>query len=271
MPTSPTNGPWNQRVVLVTGGSGGLGRAIARAFGLAGADVVITARGSDALEQTADQLRGEGCRVTAIVADITRDEDVARLIDQIKKQFGRLDVLVNNAGISTRGKVIETSPADFRELLEINLLATVRCTQAAIEQLRENNGHIVNIGSLGGKAASRYLGAYPASKHAVTAYTQQLRLELTEEGVHVMLVCPGPIARADSGPRYDTSDLPAEATKPGGGVKTSLIDPDRLAAKIVHGCERRKPELVVPGKARILFAISQLSASCGDWLVRRFT
>jgi short-subunit dehydrogenase len=259
--------------VLVTGGSGGLGRAIARAFARAGAEVVICARGAAALEQTADELRGVGCRVTPITADITCDDQVARLVDDVNERFGRLDVLVNNAGRSMRGRAIETSADDFHDLLEINLLATVRSTQAAIPLLRESGGHIVNIGSLAGKAASRFLGAYPASKHAVTAYTQQLRLELADEGVHVMLVCPGPIARADSGTRYDepTENLPVEATKPGGGVKTGLIAPDRLAEMIVRGCDRRSAELVVPGRARLLFAIAQLSAGWGDWLVRRFT
>ena len=89
----------------------------------------------------------------------------------------------------------------------------------------------------------------------------------------MLLVCPGPIARDDSGKRYDeqSSDLPAAAKQPGGGVKLKGIPPALLAAKILQACQRRRPELVVPGKAKILFAISQLSPAMGDWLLKRLT
>jgi short-subunit dehydrogenase len=128
----------------------------------------------------------------------------------------------------------------------------------------------VNIGSLAGKSAARWLGAYPASKFALTAYTQQLRLELAPEGIHVLLVCPGPIARPDAR-RYDDSGLPPEAQRPGGGVRTRAIDPAELAQRILRACEQRQPELVVPWRARLLFAISQLSPRWGDALIQRLT
>jgi short-subunit dehydrogenase len=100
-----------------------------------------------------------------------------------------------------------------------------------------------------------------------------LRLELADKGVHVMLVCPGPIARDDAGKRYAAAapNIPDAAQAPGGGAKVKAIDPKDLAASILQGCEARQPELVVPAKARLMFAISQLSASWGDWLLRRST
>ncbi len=107
-------------------------------------------------------------------------------------RFGRLDVLVNNAGRSMRGKVLDTTPEQFRELMELNLIGLVRCTRAAAPHLLQQRGHVVNIGSLGAKSAARWLGAYPATKFAVAAYSQQLRLELGPQGLHVLLVCPGP-------------------------------------------------------------------------------
>jgi short-subunit dehydrogenase len=115
------------------------------------------------------------------------------------------------------------------------------------------------------------LGAYPASKFAVAAYTQQLRLELTPQGVHVLLVCPGPIAHDDSGRRYPTPmlGLPDQAHRPGGGAKVRSIPPEVVAAMILRACQRRKPELVVPAKARLLFAIAQLWPSIGDWIVKK--
>ena len=107
-------------------------------------------------------------------------------------------------------------------------------------------------------------------RFAIAAYSQQLRYELNPQGVHVLLVCPGPIARPDTGQRYDAeaSDLPESARQPGGGVKLRGIQPEELAARILRACERRLPELIVPAKARWLFAISQLWPSIGDRIIR---
>ena len=156
---------------------------------------------------------------------------------------------------------------------ELNFLSAVRCTRAALPQLRQSRGHVIHIGSLASKVGSRYLGAYPVSKFSLAAYAQQLRLELTDSGVHVLLVCPGPIARPDSGERYttQTSDLPAQAQQPGGGVRLKRLDPVRVADRILKACERRHPELVIPSKARLLFALGQLWPSLGDSILRAKT
>jgi len=264
---------WNSKVALITGGSAGLGLALARQFVGAGARVVIAGRDGAKLQAAAKELVTAGERVAGIAADVTRQEDVDRLVAETIAKFGRLDVLVNCAGKSARGTALETTPEQFQELWELNFLATVRCTQAAAPHLIANRGHVVNIGSLASKSAAKYLGAYPASKFPVAAYSQQLRLELSERGLHVLLVCPGPIRRDDAGERYLTqaANIPAAARKPGGGVKLKGIDPDALARQILRACERRQTELVVPGKSRLLFAIAQLWPNLGDWLLNRLT
>ena len=134
-------------------------------------------------------------------------------------------------------------------------------------------GHVVNVGSLAAKSAARWVGAYPATKHAVAAYSQQLRLELGADGLHVLLVCPGPIERSDARlyPLEGLEDVPDSARRPGAGVRVRAISPEWLAARILRACRRRDPELVVPAKARLLFALSQLSARLGDWIVLRKT
>ncbi|MEX0678674.1 MAG: SDR family NAD(P)-dependent oxidoreductase [Pirellulales bacterium] len=264
---------WQGKVAVVTGGSSGLGRAIARELVERAAKVVIAARTTDKLEAAAAELRQAGGDVLAVTADVTRQQDVDNLFRQTLERFGRLDALFNNAGASARGRAIETSAEEFAELMDLNLIALVRSTAAAVPHLLESKGHLVNIGSLAGKTAARYMGAYSATKHAVSAYSQQLRLEMGQEGLHVLLVSPGPIARDE--PRIYSPEkvaaLPASARKPGGGAKVNLIQPDRLARQILRACERRKPELVVPGRARLVFAISQLWPSLGDWIVRKFT
>jgi len=264
---------WQDKVVLVTGGSSGLGRIIAEAFSAAGAKVVIAALEADAVQQAAKEMSSTGREVLGVHADITKQEDVDRLFAQSLDRFGRLDVLVNNAGRSMRGKVLDTTPEQFRELMELNLIALVRCTRAAVPHLLKHRGHIVNIGSLAAKSAARWVGAYPATKFAVAAYSQQLRLELGSQGLHVLLVCPGPIQRKDPRlyPLEGLEDVPDRARAPGAGVQVHAIPPDDLAQAILRACQQRQPELVMPGKARLLFAISQLWPSLGDWIVLRKT
>ena len=280
---------WQNKVAIVTGGSSGLGLAIAQRLFAAGGTVVMAARDQSRLQTAVELVReqrtdlnaagpvkGSGIErrgVIGIGADITLDGQVTSLIDQTLDRFGQLDMLVNCAGKSGRGKILETTPQQFQEMWELNFLALVRCTRAAAPHLLKSRGHLVNIGSLASKTASKFLGAYPASKFAVAAYTQQLRLELEPEGLHVLLVCPGPIERDDSSERYaeQADRLPEASLKPGGGVKLKRIEPGRLAGKILSACERRKKELVMPCKTRMLFAMSQLSPSLGDWVVNRMT
>ena len=173
---------WQNKVAIVTGGSSGLGRAIAEAFAAAGARVVIAARHAETLEQTAAQLAQKGRQIVPVTADVTRQEDVERLIARTIEEFGRLDALVNNAGRSMRRAVLETTPEEFQQLMELNLIGLVRTTRAAAPHLLASRGHLVNISSLAGKSAARWVGAYPATKFAVSAYTQQLRLELGPQG-----------------------------------------------------------------------------------------
>ena len=266
-------GYWKGKVALVTGGSQGLGLAIARALVNAGAQVVLNARDQERLSAAAASLSGSDRQCAWLPADVTQVDQVNLLVSQVVQQQGRLDALFHCAGKSARGKVTETAPDEFRALFELNFLSAVHCTRAALPHLLKSRGHIVHIGSLASKVASRYLGAYPASKFALAAYAQQLRLELGSDGLHVLLVCPGPIRREDAGNRYaeQASHLPAEAQRPGGGVKLKGIDADWLARRVLRAGERREAELVVPGRARLLFAMAQLWPRLGDWLVTRMT
>jgi NAD(P)-dependent dehydrogenase (short-subunit alcohol dehydrogenase family) len=264
---------FQDRVVLVTGSSSGLGRVIAQGFADAGAKVVIVGLEPADVDRVAGEMTSAGHDVLGLTANVTEQSDVDSLFARAVGHYGRLDVLVNNAGRSMRGKVLDTTPEQFRDLIELNLIATVRCTRAAVPHLLRNRGHVVNIGSLAAKSASRWVGAYPASKHAVAAYSQQLRLELGPEGLHVLLVCPGPIARDDPRlyPLEGLEDVPDRARAPGAGVKIGRIPPERLTRAILRACEKRRAEIVMPGKARILFALAQLCPSLGDWIVLRKT
>jgi NAD(P)-dependent dehydrogenase (short-subunit alcohol dehydrogenase family) len=264
---------WQGKTVVVTGGSSGLGRSIGSAFAERGAQVVLLARDPTRLAQARTSIEMDGGCVSTMAVDLTRVADVDRAFAQIGRDYASLDVLVNAAGRSARAAVLDTTVEDFQSLWELNFLGIVHCTRAAADRLIRAQGHLVNIGSLASKTASRYLGAYPVSKFAVAAYSQQLRLELGPRGLHVLLVCPGPLARQDAGRRYDpqAAGLPEQARRPGGGARLRQIDPSWLARRIVRACERRQPELIVPSAARWLFALTQLWPSLGDAILKRRT
>jgi uncharacterized protein len=264
---------WTDKVALVSGGSKGLGLAIARALTTASAKVIIAARDPGQLAAAAASLSTADRTCGWLPADMTQQEQVDGLIAETMQRHGRLDLLVNCAGKSDRGEAAAASAEQFRDFLDVNFLSAVRATKAALPHLRKSRGHVVHIGSLAAKTASRYLGAYPASKFPLAAYAQQLRLELKPQGLHVLLVCPGPIQRDDAGSRYNAQagELPADARRPGGGVKLKGIDPAWLARRILAACERRKAELIVPARAKLLFALAQLSPALGDWIVTRMT
>lgn len=263
---------WTDKVVMITGASSGLGLHLARAWAEQGAKLVMVARDAARLQAAAQSIKVKGLQVNLISCDITNDADVEKMMQDLF--FPRLDVLVNCAGASTRGTIAETKLADFQRNWDLNVLALVRCTQAALPLLRESRGHIVNIGSLAGKFGARYVGPYSATKHAVTGLSQQLRLELEPAGVHVLHVCPGPIRDDRVASRYDSETmekLPVAAHQPGAGAKIKGIDPVWLAQKILIATQRRQRELIVPWKANILMLAGTISTRLGDWLLKKMT
>lgn len=266
---------WTNKVVVVTGGSSGLGRAIAAEFKGVGAQVVCLARDQQKLTAAVDELSQSGEKVGAVVADVTDDASVIAAVTEIRQRHGQIDLWVNNVGRSLRIALTDAQVADYQALMEINFLSAVRCSLAALPELDRTSGHLVNIGSLASKTGWPLVAPYATSKHALAAYHHQLRLE-GPRSVHYLFVCPGPIRRADAATRYadQASKLPSQpdhAAKPGAGVKLKGIAPEKIATQIRIGCEKRKADIVIPGKARIAFALAQLSPWLGDYLLKKFS
>ena len=267
-------------VALVTGGSAGLGRAIAERLAKEGYRVWITGRTETTLKQTAKDLSlGLQHEVQFAVADVTRSDEVGRLLATIAKQEGRLDVLVNGVGTSDRGLIENLSADRVHELIDQNVISTLYACQASFELLKASrnangNGVVVNIGSLASKVSPRYLGGYSIAKHALAALTAQLRLEWKPHGIHVALISPGPIQRDDAGTRYDQQvedGLPDQARKPGGGSRVSGLRPDKVVDAVMLSIRKRKPDIIRPGYLRFLITIGHLFPTLGDWLLLQFT
>lgn len=259
---------WNNKVVVITGSSSGVGKEIAKGFLSTGATVVISGRDEGRLDAAKEDLDSDS--LFTVRCDVTDDASVEQLVRTVISEHGQINVWINNAGKSDRGTAKELTVEQCQDAIDMNFLSTVRCTNQAMPYLIESQGHLINMGSLAAKSAGPFIGAYAIGKHPLTAYTQQLRPELKTDGVHVMFVCPGPIARDDPSPRYQVNnDMPESAAKPGAGIRLNLIDPAKLTKKIIKGCETRKPEIIIPRKARLYFALFQLFPRFADWYIAK--
>lgn len=234
--------------------------------------VTLVGRDTDRLWAAADGLmkQSPGTQVGVVAADLSVAGEPTRVVHEAQKD-GPLDFVCHAAGLSTRGRIVDTPREEFERLMAINFFAAAELAGALGEDFARQKGRFVLIGSLATRVAPAYLGAYPSSKHPLAGLAQQLRMELGPAGMRTLLVCPGPIARDDAGDRYNEAAeaLPDSAKKPGGGANLKAIDPDWLAKRILEASRQGKRELIVPKKARLLFTLSQLSPRLGDWLLRR--
>ncbi|MDA1002520.1 MAG: SDR family NAD(P)-dependent oxidoreductase [Chloroflexi bacterium] len=177
---------------IVTGGSRGLGPVIARALAREGMDVVVAARSGKELAAVAGALRAEGTRVTPITCDVSDPADREALIARTMELHGRLDLLVNNAGLAAVSRLHEMAPDQIDRLIDVNLRAAMQLTRAALPPLlAARRGHIVNIASVSGRIAAPYLSAYSATKFGLVGFTRALRHELRGSGVGASVIAPG--------------------------------------------------------------------------------
>jgi uncharacterized protein len=263
---------WKNKIVVVVGGSQGLGREIARELAAQSAVVILVARTEETLRSAAAAIREEtGCEVSWRIADVTDAQQAAQAISSIVNERGGIDVLVNVVGVSLRTKLAETTPETFKAQMNLNFFTAVNCIQAALPTLISRRGCVINIASLAAKTPWPLVGPYVTSKAALAAYSDQLRFEIPELRT-VLLVCPGPIRRSDAGTRYEesASGLGQAATAPGAGVRLSGLDPRKLACEILNAAARGKRELIRPWRAKLLFWADHFSPRFADWLRRRF-
>jgi NAD(P)-dependent dehydrogenase (short-subunit alcohol dehydrogenase family) len=182
------------KACLVTGATKGIGRAIAEALAAAGANVVISARTSSDVERvTADLDRGATGRVVGFAADVSRPEDCVRLIDETVAALGRLDVLVNNAGVGILTSIEDLSVEDWQMQIDTNLRGVFCCAKAAVPHLKSTEGWIINIGSLAGRNPFAGGSGYNASKFGLVGMTEAMMLDLRHSGIRVSMVMPGSV------------------------------------------------------------------------------
>lgn len=190
-----------KKVAIVTGGTKGIGRAIAAALLGRGIDVVISARTATDLERVVSELEGRDGRIHGVRCDVRNAEDCQRLIDETIDRFGRIDLLVNNAGIGIFKPVADLGIDEWQRVIETNLSGVFYCTHAALPHLRRaGESWIINIGSLAGKNAFPGGGAYNASKFGLIGFSEALMQEVRQDGIRVSYIMPGSVATEFSGP-----------------------------------------------------------------------
>lgn len=182
---------FKEKSVIVTGSSRGIGKEIARAFLREGAFVTINGRNEERLEKARKELGKENGTLIAIQGDVTDPEFCHQLIKQTRESFGKINVLINNAGQSIRGLFEDIEPSAFRKIIELNLLSTAFCTKAVLPEIKKTRGSIIFVSSLAGIRGLPNNAPYSASKMALTALSQSLRVELADEKVHIGLLRVG--------------------------------------------------------------------------------
>lgn len=180
------------KVAVITGGSRGIGEAIARAFGQAGASVVVASRKQAAVDEVAEELHKEGIEATAIEAHNGKMEDLKNLVEKTLNKYGRIDIIVNNAATNPAfGPVVNTESSAFDKIFEVNVKGMFELSKLAYPELKKNKGNIVNIGSVAGVRPDPMTGIYSVSKASVNSLTQVLAKDWGKDGIRVNAICPG--------------------------------------------------------------------------------
>jgi NAD(P)-dependent dehydrogenase (short-subunit alcohol dehydrogenase family) len=227
-----------ERAALITGGSGGIGLAIARALGQDGYGLTISSRRPEKLEAAAQGLRDEGLDVNSVPANMADEEEIKRLAESHRERFGRLDVLINNAGLGIGGTVADTVTKRLDLQLDVNLRGVYLMARECIPMLKEAGAEhrkalIANTASYAGKRGQGWLAAYSATKFGVVGLSQALHKELSNDGIQVTALCPGFVAT-------DMTDWIEEQVP-----KSEMIQPEDIA-EAIRFVLRTSPNCVVP-------------------------
>jgi NADP-dependent 3-hydroxy acid dehydrogenase YdfG len=250
--------PLLDQVAIVTGASSGIGRATALALAERGAHVSLAARTESALHELADEIRLLGREALVVPTDVTDKDQVDHLVMETLARWGRVDILVANAGAYVRCPIRELTVEEVRRSMAVNFYGALYAVLAVQpHMLEQGDGHIVLVSSLDGKKGLPRDAPYAAAKFALAGYGEVLRQELCGSGVRVTVVFPG---RVDT-PLIDMLEVPQVSAK---------IPAQAVAGAIAAAIRRPRPEVIIPIQARAFHLVNVISPRLGDWLVRLF-
>ena len=254
----------NKKVVLITGSSSGIGRALAFAFGREGYAVVLCARRQEALETTEAELRQVGIVCLSVPADVSKETDVIHLIRETVNTFGRIDVLINNAGITMRSMVRDVDPEVIRKVMDINFMGTVYATRHALPHIEQTKGSIVGISSIAGYRGLPVRSGYSASKFAMNGFLEALRTELLHTGVHVLTASPG---FTTSNIRFSALDKDGRQAGETVRDEENMMSAEGCARHILSAVKKRKRELILTTQGKLTVFLNKWLPGLTDRLV----
>jgi short-subunit dehydrogenase len=253
------------KVVVITGGSDGIGKALVELYLEKGAKVATCARNYDKLYQLQSAHTGKPLFIHA--TDVSKEIDCKGFIDAVIKEFGTIDILINNAGVSMRALVQDVDLDTIRRVMDINFWGTVYCTKFALDHIIKNKGTIVGVSSIAGYRGLPGRSGYSASKYAVNGWLEALRTELLESGTNVMWVCPG---FTSSNIRNAALNSKGESQGESPMDEGAMMSSDECATHIAQAIEKRKRTLVLTFTGKRAVFMNKFFPSLADKLVSKF-
>lgn len=233
---------FKDKVVVITGASSGIGRAAAILFASYGARLVLAARSIEKLMALADEITSDRYSVLCVKTDVSVEEDCRKMIEEAVERFGRIDILINNAGISMRASFDTVELSVLKRLMDVNFWGTVYCTKYALPWLKKSHGSVVGVISVAGYAGLPGRTGYSTSKFAIRGFLETLRMEHLDDDIHVMVFAPGYTAS-----NVRNAALLADGTPQGSTPKdeSKLMSAEKVAEKLAYGLYRRKREMIL--------------------------
>ena len=230
------------KIVIITGASSGIGLACVKEFSERGSKVVFASRSIEKLKKIEGEISCDGCDVLAVQTDVSKQEDCKNLINKTVEKFGRIDVLINNAGISMRATFKDTDIKVIRQLMEVNFFGAVYCTKYALPYLLESKGSLVGVTSIAGYHGLPGRSGYSASKFALHGFLETIRIENLKNGLHVLIAAPGFTASNIRKNALTANGLPqGESPREEKRMMTS----EKVAKAIYKGVKYRKRNIIL--------------------------
>jgi short-subunit dehydrogenase len=242
------------KVVIITGATSGIGRACAEKFGKEGAVVVFTGRSKERLEEVNKSLSDMGVEHTGYIMDVSDEKENIKLIEDTIKNYGKIDILINNAGISMRALFNDSDLDVFKKVMDINFYGAVYATKYALPHIIKSKGTIVAVSSINGHRGTPARSAYSASKYAMEGFFEALRTEVMNLGVHILVVSPG-----FTGTNIRNAALNKDGVAQGESPRDEdkMMSSEQVAESILKGIKRKKRDIVLTSQGKLVVFLNK--------------
>jgi dehydrogenase/reductase SDR family protein 7B len=243
------------KVVIITGGSSGIGKALAEEFGRNGSKILITGRNNSDLQQAVDEIRKKGITISGFQADVSKEDDNRKMAEEAVRLYGRIDVLINNAGITMRALFEEVDLAVVKKVMDINFFGVLFATHFCLPEILNSQGSVIGISSIAGYRGLPGRTGYSSSKFALNGFLEALRTEMLKKGVHVLTACPG----------FTTSNIRKRSLTRDGSVQgdsprdeNEMMSAEECAQHIYRATVQRKKILILTRQGKLAVFLNKL-------------